>query len=113
MMDGPKHEDACQAACVANTSEGRNVRRHYTLKYNKSDFAYFFFGALAAWRSGTRRNSLAPTRDGLENGSAFACDMRTWVARREAFQGCELTLQQRVELSAAQFDLIRRVLDEH
>jgi len=85
-MDGPKRKDACQAACVANTSEGRSSRRHYTLKSNKSYFAYFFFGVLAAWCSGARRNLLALTRDGLENGIAFACDMRTWMARREAFQ---------------------------
>lgn len=86
IMDRPKRKDACQAACVANTSEGRYSKRHYTLKSNKSYFAYFFLGALATWCSDRRRNSLAPTRDGLENGSAFACDMRTWVARREAFQ---------------------------
>jgi len=47
MMDGPKRKDACQAACVANTSEGRYSKRHYTLKSDKSYFAYFFFGALA------------------------------------------------------------------
>ncbi|SEI28592.1 hypothetical protein SAMN05192544_11445 [Paraburkholderia hospita] len=86
MMDGPKRKDACQAACVANPSEGRYSKRHYTLKSNKSCFAYFFFGALAAWFSGARRNFLAPTRDSLENGSAFACDMRTWMTRREPFQ---------------------------
>jgi hypothetical protein len=85
-MDGPKRKDACQAACVANTSEGRYSKRHYSLKSNKSYFAHFFFGALATGCSGARRDFLAPARDRLKNGSAFAGDTRTGVARREAFQ---------------------------
>ncbi len=34
MMDKSKCKDACQAACVARTSVGRYINRHYNLNPN-------------------------------------------------------------------------------